>query len=160
METGIAELSLGEQARLLDALAEAAFQIGNNSEARRLCEELSRHPDHQSDLRLRLFLFDLALQAKPVDRAGIEKALENIRSVERTNGPFYRYGQALRLLWQARNNEKPMSEAVREADAHLVRVAQMRPDWPQVSLARAEMFELAGQQSGSDQGTHPGRRTR
>jgi cellulose synthase operon protein C len=142
MEQGVKQLKLGEQAQLLDSLAEAHFRMGNNKEGRRLCQELSRHVDHQSDLRLRLLLFDLAMQADDVE--GVEKALEDIRTVDRADGSFTRYGQAVRLLWLAGKGKMEVPTAIREALAFLDAAAKQRPNWPQLHLARAQIAMVQG----------------
>ncbi len=145
LKLGVGDRKLGDQARLLGSLAEVHFRLGNVNEGRSLCEELARHPEHQSDLRLRLLLLDLALEAN--DEAGIEQALSDVHTVERINGPFSRLGQALRLLWQARQGQRS-SEALHEARKQLDQAARLRPDWLRVSLARAQLAEMQGDREG------------
>jgi tetratricopeptide (TPR) repeat protein len=142
LEVGLKDMNLSDQARLLDELAEAHFRINHAADARRLCEQLANHPNHQSDLRLRLLLFDLALQAG--DEGGMERWLEEIRTVERVQGAFHRYGLAQRLIWQARHNKIDRQTALREAQVQLDRVANLRPNWPPLFLARAQLQDLRG----------------
>jgi tetratricopeptide (TPR) repeat protein len=131
-----------DQARLLGGLASAQFRLGHGDEARALWERLAALPRQRSDLRLRLLLFDLAL--KDGDEAKMEKALEDIRKVEQSSGAYYRYGQALRLIWRVKNNKIDKAEGVAKARAELDRVLTQRPSWPPVFLARAELAELNG----------------
>jgi len=136
------DIKMADQARLWDGLAEAYFRIGSVAEAHRVCEQLARHPEHQSDLRLRLLLFDLALQAG--DETRMRKTLDEIQAIERSQGAFSHYGQALRLLWQANNGKRDRAEALKLARAQLDHVDQLRPNWPAVFRARAEISQLQG----------------
>jgi tetratricopeptide (TPR) repeat protein len=131
-----------DRGRLLNGLAAAQYRAGNNEEAYRLWGELARLPRYRSDLRLRLLLFDLAL--KRGDEAGMQRALDDIRAVERSSGAFHRYGQALRLIALAKKDPANRGRHLDEARVQVDRVLADRPTWPPVFLARAEISELSG----------------
>jgi Tfp pilus assembly protein PilF len=139
---GSNQFSEEDQARLLNGLADAQFRAENVEDARRLWTALAELPHHKSDLRLRLLLFDLALRQG--DEAGMDQALSNIRAIERNEGAYHRYGQALRLIWQVKNEKADHTQALDDARLQLDRVLTLRPTWPPVYLARAEIAELSG----------------
>src|SRR5262249_34215113 len=100
-------------------------------------------PRQKYDLRLRLLLFDVAL--KEGDKEGVDRALEGVRTTEQGAGTFYRYGQALRLIWLAKQGgEAGRGPVLEEARQHLDRVLTLRPNWSPVFLARAEIAEMKG----------------
>jgi tetratricopeptide (TPR) repeat protein len=109
------------------------------SEARALWQEMSQLPLRQNDLRLRLLLFDLAMVEK--DKDGMDRLLADIRRIEGSQGEFGHLGQALRLIWLARDGKADRKAALAEARLQL---DQVRMPWPRVSLARAEIAELTG----------------
>jgi predicted Zn-dependent protease len=133
-----------DRAKLLSGLASAQFRAGAFREARRLWEELGRQPEYQHDLRLKLLLFDLAL--KDGDRPGMERALEEVRKAERRQGMFSQYGEALRLIWLARQTQDTLerTEALDKARLLLDKALSQRTDWAAVWVARAEIAELQG----------------
>jgi tetratricopeptide (TPR) repeat protein len=137
---GMDKLGADDQARLLSGLAEAQYQAGNPAAARALLAEMARRPQFHNDLRVRLLLFDLA--AKAGDEAGMRQALDEIRAAERSQGAFGLFGEALALVWRARERK----EAGKLGDARFLldRVDRIRPGWSRVLLARAEVEELAG----------------
>ena len=138
---------LGEedQARLLAGLAELSFRAGNTQLARAFCKRLAESPLHQNDLRLRLFVFDLAVQDG--NDAEMQAALRDVQAVEQSNGPFTHFATAvihIRKARQIKDREKQeahLEEAMRELD----RLAEVRSSWSKLSLARAEIYELRGQ---------------
>jgi len=142
MEKGWKDFKLDEQARLLDGVAEGFFRIKNNAEARRICVGLCQHPHHDSDLRLRLLCFDLAM--KDGDEPGMQQALGMIQAIDRTDGAYTRYGQALRLIWLARNQKVDRLPALNEARRHLDRAGKSRPNWPPLLLASSAIHEMQG----------------
>jgi tetratricopeptide (TPR) repeat protein len=141
---GSAPFGAAAQARLLGGLADAQFAAGNAAAARRLWQRLARLPRQRGDLRLRLLLFDLAM--KEGDEKGMDRALDDIRAVERTSGTFHRYGRALKMIWLAKRQDShaDRDELLTEARRELDQVAQQRGSWPPVYLARAEIDELKG----------------
>ena len=75
-------------------------RYGNRTKAREYCKRLAANPLHQTDLRLRLFVFDLALREGAQD--DMDEALKGIQSVEQGVGPFTHFGTALTLIRQSR----------------------------------------------------------
>jgi tetratricopeptide (TPR) repeat protein len=130
------------QARLLGGLAEVLFRLGKLQEAEQLWNRLAELPRHQNDLRLRMILFDLALQAG--NDPGMQRALKAIQAIEGTEGSFSRYGAALRLIWLGKNGH---AEHLDEARGLLDQVTAERPTWPAVLLAKAEIETLKGNPS-------------
>jgi tetratricopeptide (TPR) repeat protein len=144
---GADRLSEEDQGRLLGGLAAAHLQAGDEASARRLWREMAQLPRYRTDLRLRLLLFDLSLKLN--DDEGVDAALAEIRTLERGDGSFSRYGQALRYLWRAeklRQAGKPreVTAALAEARVLLDRVESQRPTWPAVHLARSQVHKLEG----------------
>jgi tetratricopeptide (TPR) repeat protein len=144
---GAERFSEEDQGRLLGGLAHAHLQAGDEASARRFWQQLAELPRYRTDLRLRLLLFDLSLKLNDDD--GVDKALADIRTLERGEGTFVRYGQALRRLWQAeklRNKGKAKESAAALVEARLLldRIEGQRPNWPAVHLARCQVHKLEG----------------
>jgi tetratricopeptide (TPR) repeat protein len=131
-----------DRARLLSGLANAQLRAGNHGPARRLWQQMTELPRYRTDVRLRLLLFDLALQMN--DEPGMEQALEDIRGVDQRDGPFARYGEALKLLWRAENGKVDATSAIKEVRLRLDQVQAQRPNWPAVYLVRAHVHEKEG----------------
>ncbi len=139
LEKGLVSFPADRQAALLTGLAQAADRTGDLDEAARLYAELAKQPRHRRDVRLRMLLFDLAVQRK--DDAAMQKALEDIRALEEGESALYLFGQASRQLFLARQGNKG---ALDEARSLLDRVVKLRPAWPAVLLAKAELEQLQG----------------
>jgi tetratricopeptide (TPR) repeat protein len=131
-----------EQTLLLRGLVESAYTAGNVADALALWGRLADMPRHQHDVRIKMVLFDLALEAN--DRAALDRAAEGIRHVEGGQGPLSSYAEAMRLL----RAKEPDPAALDRAGALLDAVAAQRGSWPAVWLARAE---LAGLKNNPDQ---------
>ncbi len=89
-----------DQARLLAGLAEIYFRAGNTAKTREYCRRLSANPRYRSDLRLRLFVFDLALRDNARDE--MNAALKEIQTVEDGASSFTRFATALMKIRDAR----------------------------------------------------------
>lgn len=138
---------LGERARLLSALAEAQVQVGNDAATRRVCLQLAETPDHQSDLRLRLFLFTLAQDAN--DSSGMESAIADLVRLEGLHaGVYSTYAKAQRLIWMGRNNKMNPFEAANQASDLLDQLSRLRPSWAPVHVARADVAQLRDSTNG------------
>jgi Tfp pilus assembly protein PilF len=142
LEDGWQSYKPAEQSRLLDGLAEARYVTGDIADARRLWGEMARLPLNQNDLRLRLLLFDLAI--KEADDKAADQTLADIAAIERGQGVYHRFGQAVRLISLAKRNKADRKEALAEARLLLDQAANLRPTWSRIALARAEIDELRG----------------
>jgi tetratricopeptide (TPR) repeat protein len=131
-----------EQARLLSGVAGAHLRSGDLGSARRLWQRMAELPKYRMDVRLRLLLFDLAL--KMSDEAGMEQALEDIRTVDRRDGAFARYGEALQLLWRIEKGKATSPKPMAEVRLKLEQVLAQRPNWAAVYLVRAHLHEKEG----------------
>jgi tetratricopeptide (TPR) repeat protein len=131
-----------DQARLFSGLATAHLRAGDTGSARRLWERMAEMPKYRTDVRLRLLLFDLAVKME--DEPGMERALADIRAVERRDGAFAHYGEALRLLWQIDKGKVPADKAMAEVRLRLDQVLAQRPNWPPAYLVRAYIHEKEG----------------
>ncbi len=129
----------GEQARLLGELAEANYRLGETKEASRLWTRVAQLPGQENDLRLRLVLFDLTLEAG--DGPAMQRAAAEVKRVEGMQGTLWRYAEAARLIWEARQG-KP--EGLDEARVLLDAVATRRPEWPTAQAAKGDLEELKG----------------
>jgi Tfp pilus assembly protein PilF len=147
-ERGWDKLGPDDRAQLLDGLAQLYFRANNAREGRRFVRLLADQDRYQTDLKLRLLLFDLAARADNGlgDREGMRQALADIHRIERGQGEYYRYGQAVLLVWEGRQQETPAQRApfLAEASKLLDEVASRRQTWAPVFLARAEVAELRG----------------
>lgn len=131
--------------RLRQGLAEANYRAGNYQEAGRLWQELAQQKEYRADLRLRLVLFDLALQED--DEAGMTAVLEELRAIEGKEGTFTRHAEALQLVWSVRKNKVPESrrnDSLDQAARLLNLVKSARPTWSAALLGLAEIETLRG----------------
>lgn len=123
-----------EQEQLRTALADAYYRTGQLAEARQQWDELARRkPD---DLRVRLRVFDLALEAN--DETALPPALAEIKRLEGSDGAMWRFGEAARRVRFARSEGKRERA---EARALLTEVAARRPGWARVPLLEGEIAE-------------------
>lgn len=134
------QLSPEDQASLILGLVEAQCRLNNFAEAEQLWSRMAKLPRFAGDVRIQQLWFDLALKAGSED--AITQALAAIQRIEEGQGPLWHYGEALRLLRQARQGKKEVLDAAR---THLEAAAKARPSWPSVVLARAQLEELLGQ---------------
>ncbi len=95
----------------MSGLADVQLNLENVKAARELWQRMAKLPSHQTDLSLHLLLFDLAVKAE--DEDGMRQTLADIRDVEGNQGPFHRYGEALRLIWQAKKLPNETEEGQR-----------------------------------------------
>ncbi len=138
-----AQFTEEDQGRLLSGLADTLFRSDAHKEARAMWHSLTTLPKHKGDLRLHMLLFDLAM--KDGDSPGMQQTLDEISKIEQANGTYQRYGEALYLIWQARNEPSKGTAALLEkAKRKLDAVLTQRPSWSAVYLARAEIAELTG----------------
>jgi tetratricopeptide (TPR) repeat protein/Tfp pilus assembly protein PilF len=131
-----------DQAQLLSGLADIQLSLKNDRAARTLWLRVAKLPSRSSDLSLHMLLFDLARKLE--DEEGVRQAIEAIRAVEGSQGPFHRLGEAMRLIWQAEKTDiNDRMTLLKEARAHLDGVQVLRPDWPPIYTARAQVELLA-----------------
>jgi tetratricopeptide (TPR) repeat protein len=142
LEQGLEKFSAVERSRLLNGLAEASFRAGNTKDAQRLWRQLAKEPEHANDLRLRFLLLDLALEAG--EESGIRQTLDEIKRIEGGELSLWRYGEAARLIHQAKQGGPGKKDLLTQARTLLDTVAKQRPSWPVVAVARAEMEEVRG----------------
>jgi len=126
-----------DQSRVLGAIAVASYQIGETKEAARLWNRLAQEPHSKSDLRLRLLLFDLALQAS--DDAAMQRLVGELKQIEGDQGTLWRYTGAVRLIQRARLGDRA---GLAEARTLLDQVVARRQEWPSVFVARADLDEV------------------
>jgi cellulose synthase operon protein C len=133
-----------DQAQLLSGLADIQLSLKNERSARVLWQRVAKLPSHRGDLSLQMVLFDLARRLE--DEDGVRQAIESIRAVEGSQGPFHHLGEAMLLIWQAEKTADQRdagptdrSKLLKEARAHLNAVQTLRPDWPPVYRARAHL---------------------
>jgi tetratricopeptide (TPR) repeat protein len=128
---------------LFRGLADLCYEAGDISAAAGLLAKAAALAHLANDLRLRLRLFDLYLQAG--DGPGMDRVVGQVRRLEGAQGVWWRYGRASYLIWQARQGQRPAKPLLDEASGLLEAVAFQRPAWSAVPLARAEIAELRGQ---------------
>ena len=148
LEGGLESFPPDQRDRLLNGLAESNYRAGAYKEAGRLWKTLAGQEKYQRDLRLRLVLFDLALQEGQVQETA--RVLAEIRNLEGKNGTFGNHAAALRLIWEVEQNRVEGSkkdETLTQALRLLDRVRQARPAWSAPLRARAEVEKLRGNQN-------------
>src|SRR5262249_51638924 len=145
LEGGLETFPDEERGRLLNGLAEAHYRAGAYKDAGRLWRRLAGEEKYRRDLRLRLVLFDLALQE---GQAGeMAAVLKEIRALEGGQGTFGRHAGALALIWAGENGQAAgggRQKALDDAARLLEQVRAARPSWPAPLLARAEVERLRG----------------
>lgn len=134
-----------EQSWLMEQLAAAFFQIGEGDEGRRLCRLLAERSP--ADLPSRLVLLDLAVQGG--DDVLLARIAEDLRRLEGEEGTWWRYGEAVLLLWKAqRSGSRDPGGADSPLEPARVRVVDLvrrRPDWPRGALLEASLHEMDGE---------------
>jgi tetratricopeptide (TPR) repeat protein len=139
LEVGLEKFSPAEQARLLRGLAEIQYHIGNVKEATGLWNRLARLPGQENDPRLQMLLFELALQAD--DEKAMQNILVELQRIEEGQGALWRFCEAARLIWRARQGD---TRGLDQARAHLEFVASARPGWSPVLVAKADLEDIRG----------------
>jgi tetratricopeptide (TPR) repeat protein len=137
----VEKFSSDDRCRLLQGLAEAYYRAGDAKEAQRYWSRLAQQPRHVNDIRLRLLLFELALQEK--DDNAVASLLDEFRRLEGGQGTFWSFCEAWRLTWKAKE-DKDNPQLLDDARALLDMVASRRPNWPAVMLVRADIEQLKG----------------
>jgi tetratricopeptide (TPR) repeat protein len=127
-----------EQVRLLRALGNAWYRVGDLQAAATFWDELARREPH--DVPNRLNLFEIALQQGRAAEA--VRLADSIRRLDGDAGALTNYAQAALLVQEARSGDQAKA---READRLLSEVAGRRRDWPRVPLLQAKSAELQGQ---------------
>jgi tetratricopeptide (TPR) repeat protein len=131
-------LSPRDQSRLLGDIAAAYYRIGETKQAAQLWNRLAQEPQNKSDLRLRLILFDLALQEG--DDPAMQRVLAELKQIEGEQGTLWRYAAAVRLIRRAQLGNR---DGLVEARGLLDAVAARRPEWPSVLVAKADLEEAS-----------------
>src|SRR5439155_8676238 len=124
-----------DRMRLLPALAETFAVLGEGAYAEALWRQLAERKP--ADLEVRFRLLERALQGAREDE--VIRLLVDIRRIEGDVGPVSAYGEAARLVVQAR---KGTAKQLEEAHALLARAAELRPSWSRVPLLEGEVYEL------------------
>jgi tetratricopeptide (TPR) repeat protein len=128
-----------EKQQWITSLAAAYYVLGKYNDAGRLWQlAVSREPDN---ILLRMFLFDLALADG--NDSQMQSLLADIRRIERSDErPLWKYGEATRLVAQARKGE---TSALTRAEGLLEEVRAARQTWSRIPLLQAEIDEIRGQ---------------
>ena len=130
------QFSEADRLRLWGGLTAMSLRAGDLEQAGRLGHQIAKQePDN---LKVRLLLFELAFAAK--DDSGMQRALKEIEQVE-GKGPFWLYGEAVRLGWLAAQGEKGL---LGQARKHLAKARTLRPKWSRIPLVAGEIDELEG----------------
>jgi len=126
-----------DQVKLLGGLAVIAFRLRDLPEAERLWGRLAELPRHANDVHLRLLLFDLAMHGGK--EQAVARRLDDIERIEGSRGTLWRYAEASRLIWLAKQGKKA---ALEQARAHLDWVVTQRPTWSAALVAKADLEVL------------------
>jgi tetratricopeptide (TPR) repeat protein len=129
----------GDQARLLEALADAHSRAGRPADASRLLKQLATMPPHAEDVRVRMRLLGLAMAQD--DETEMRRLLGEVKKIEGEPATEWSYGEALRLIWTYRK-KGGAAEVLEQARSLLTAAGARRGDWPALFVARAELDEL------------------
>jgi len=123
--------------RLLAALADTYFSLGEANHAKRLWLQLTEA--QPNNLGARFVLLDLALQEGNKTEAG--KQLAELKRQE-GGGAMSAFGEAGLAVLSARDGDV---HAFQEARKWLARAAALRPSWAQVPLWEGRIFDIEKQ---------------
>jgi tetratricopeptide (TPR) repeat protein len=137
-EKGAEALPAAEWLPLTRGLAGLYKQAGAPADARRLWAAVAEKAPR--DLGARLVLFDLALGAD--DLAEARRVVAELKDIEGENGAFWRYGEATRLVREARDGGG--RQGLAEARRLLSEADKRRPGWPRVPVALGLLEEVEG----------------
>jgi tetratricopeptide (TPR) repeat protein len=144
---GLAELERGvdrwpnaDQARLERGLADLYFRRGDLADARRLWSRAAQR--EPNDVRLRLVLFDLALQVDDTD--DVQQQLKRIEAIDGTHGSWTRQARVARALARAARGDR---SELPGAGRLLEELAKDRPNWPRVPLLQGDLAQVEGRSS-------------
>jgi tetratricopeptide (TPR) repeat protein len=148
MGRGLEKFKRDEQRFLRTELANASLRIGDSKEAERLWGELAAR--QKNDLRSRVVLFDLALEAS--NEEGMRRQINDIRRIENgtsragqegNEGSLWRYARVCLLLYRAKLGEDAgMKELNAEVPGLLASIAVQRSTWSRVPLCEAQLADL------------------
>ena len=124
--------------QLWRGLAARSLRTGDNEQARRLYQLLSK--EQPNKLWFWLLLFDLALRAE--DQQGMKDALEEIEQIE-GQGPLWHYGRAVYLVLLAKRGDQALLDQARQ---HLAKARVSRPAWSRIPLLAAHIHDLQGEE--------------
>ncbi len=133
------------RSRLLSGLAEAYLRVGAQDDGERLLKRVVK--DRPNALAPRLVLVDLL--SKGNDDAAEREALVDLKRLEGDLGTYWRYGEAARLVRQARKESKEGHAAaakplLNEARNYLDDLAQRRKSWYLVPTLQGDIADLDG----------------
>jgi tetratricopeptide (TPR) repeat protein len=139
LEQSDAKHGPNDRSRLIQALIQAQFRLGNIEDVQRLVNQLSEL--RPFDLRVHQQAFELAYRAQ--DDTAMERVQSKVAVIEgQRETPIASYMQAIRLLARAkRENDKESLPAVRRILSDL---AARRPAWRVIPRAMAEVEEMEG----------------
>jgi tetratricopeptide (TPR) repeat protein len=131
--------SPSDRLRLALPLGRLALAVQDYDLAQRLLRSVA--DAEPANLQIRLMLIDLVWQTGRVD--DLTKPLAEIRRLEQ-NGPFWCYGEAVRLAILAKQNkDKAERSAEFEQSMRQLNEARARyPNWSQIPLLAAEIAEV------------------
>jgi predicted Zn-dependent protease len=131
------QLPANQQTRLQRAIADDLYRLGDAASAARTWRELTRRLPTDLDSRVRL----LEIAVAEGNSREIKKLVDDLRRIEGDNGTFWRYGEAARLLGQARGGQRSDIAPARKL---LGEAAQRRPKWACIPLLEAAADEIEG----------------
>jgi tetratricopeptide (TPR) repeat protein len=143
LEEGVEKFEKDDRARLLGALGNAARDLKDLSEARRLWGLVAAI--RPKDMGIRFVLLEAALQQN--DGKGADEVLESIKALDAASQPMAQYAHARVLIWDAevcKKAEPDYKSKLTEAEQLLTRVERQLPRWSRVAVARGQIHELQG----------------
>lgn len=127
-----------DRGQLLVGLGAYLMQVGDYGTARTFCSEGAELLPH--NLRARILLFDLALQAE--DLSALGRVVKEIEEIE-GRGALWHYGRAVELVLLSIVGKE---NRYAEARSLLMQAAALRPAWSRIPLLLAEIAERQNDQ--------------
>jgi cellulose synthase operon protein C len=131
------QIPAADRLAFLDRLAMTEIRLREPALARQYYREhAALEPDN---LRVRLGLFELAIEAGDLDDAA--QLVSQIRKIEGDKGTHWRFTQAILLIDKARRG---VSHDLEEARVLAGEISERQPDWWAGPTLKGELAELAG----------------
>ena len=137
LEQDLENLTPNDRNRFLERLADLRFAFGDEQASARIWAILAdQNPSH---VRAQFHLFRAQLLAG--DASAFETTLGRLRNIDGERGAFTMCAEALRAIRFLQVGDE---DALSAAQQQLTALMDLRPDWPQAWLARAQFHEIQG----------------
>lgn len=137
LENGLERFTLADRKRLLQELAEGYLSLGATRTVERIAKHLAQLDP--KNLRIRLQLFDLALERQDFDL--MEQLVRELREAEGDSGFLWKYGWAALTVTRSLHGNP---DQLAQARSLINELAAARPTWSRIALLEGALEELQG----------------